>query len=172
MYWFRRPPYLRWAVAAVIAAAAVVTELRGTPTVPHPFATAAIPAGAELTGAAVEFRQVPPGLLPEVDPAGARAARPVAAGDPLVPADLGTGPATPDGWWAVPVDLPDAAVAGQDVAVVLVDTGSTAPGFVVAATGDDGFGARTPGLVAVPEADAPAVAQAAARDALVVILAP
>ncbi len=172
MYWFRRPPYLRWALAALIVALAGAGELRGSPTAEHPFLAAAVPAGAEIDAEALELRTVPAGLLPAVDTEGARAARPLAPGEPLLPSDLTGAPAAPAGWWLVPVRLPESVGAGREVRVVLLDPAGDVPGVVVAPGGEDGLGTRLPGLVAVPGAGAVDVARAAANDQVMVLVAP
>ncbi len=172
VYWFRRPPYLRWSLAALVVAVASLAELRGAPTVRHPFVTTAVPAGAEIPAEALELRAVPAGLLPAVDPAAARAARRLAAGEPLLPSDVTEAPAAPPGWWLVPMRLPDAVAAGRDVRVVLLDPPGDVPGVVVAPGGEDGLGTRLPGLVAVPGQGAVDVARAAASDQVMVLVAP
>ncbi len=172
MYWFRRPPYLRWALAALIVGVAAIGELRGTSTAQHPFVAAAVPAGAEITPEDLELRTVPAGLLPAVDPAGARAARPLNPGEPLLPADVTGAPAAPAGWWLAPVRLPDGVGAGRQVRVVLLDPPGDVPGVVVAPGTEDGLGTRVPGLVAVPAAGAVDVARAAANDRVMVLVAP
>lgn len=172
VYWFRRPPYLRWSIAALIVAAAAFAELRGSPTVRHPFVTAAVPQGTDITEDAVELREVPAGLLPPVEAAGARAARPLSPGEPLLPSDVAATPAAPAGWWLVPMRLPDAVGAGREVRVVLTDPPADVPGVVVAAGSEDGLGTRLPGLVAVPGPGAVDVARAAAADQVMVLVAP
>ncbi len=175
MHWFRRPPYLRWALAALIFAAVAFTELRGPATVHHPFLAEPVAAGAPLSRAALEWRQVPRGLLPAVEPDGRAAARALAAGEPLLPSSLDAGAGVPDGWWSVPVALAPGTAPGTEVRlVVLGPEGAaldTVPGLVVAPAGEDPFGAAAPGLVAVAGDVASAVAAASARDRVVVLLA-
>ena len=169
MYLLARPPYLRWAVAALLVLAGLLVECGGAATTPHPFTTRIVPAGESLD-LAVEWRDVPAGLLIAPDLDGAVAAMDLPAGTPVVDAVVATRPAVPEGWWAVALELPPTAVEGADVLVVLTSTGEQVPGIVVAAGGDGGFGIDEPGVVAVPEAMAAAVARGAAgRDVVVAV---
>ncbi len=172
MYWFRRPPYLRWAAAALIFTIAAAAELRGTPTVVHPYVAAPMAAGAALNPDALEMRRVPVGALPPVDLEGARAARTLSPGEPVLPSDLAAPQVAPDGWWLVPMPLPAAAGTGAEVRVLGLEPPQDVPGVVVGPGGDDGFGGRLPGLVAVPADQAAALATAAARDDVVVLIRP
>lgn len=121
MYWFRRPPYLRWGAGALLIAWALVGEFRAAPTVSYPFAAAPLPAGGAITDEVVDWRPVPAGLLPVTDLADRVTARAVGAGDPLVPSLLvARQSAVPDGWWALPMGLPGRALPGDRVQLVLV----------------------------------------------------
>ena len=46
MVWLLRPPYLRYAAAAVLVLGALWLDFRPTPEVDHPFLTVPVPAGA------------------------------------------------------------------------------------------------------------------------------
>ncbi len=172
MYWFRRPPYLRWAAAALIFSVAAAAELRATPTVTHPFVAAPVAAGTSLDVDALDMRRVPAGVLPPVDVDGARAARTLSPGEPVLPSDLAAPQVAPAGWWLVPLPLPAAAGTGAEVRVLGLQPPQDVPGVVVGPSGDDGFGGRLPGLVAVPADQAAALATAAARDDVVVLIRP
>jgi hypothetical protein len=181
VYWFRRPPYLRWGAGALLIALALVGEFRAAPTVSYPFAAGPVPAGRAITDEIVEWRSVPAGLLPVAELDDRVTARAVGAGDPLVPSLLvGRQAAVPDGWWALPIGLPGRALPGDGVQLVLVPVDPvalpiTVPGMVVeaATSSDDPFSLVGPiGLVAVPGDHAAAVAQAAGEGRVVVALAP
>ncbi len=175
MYWFRRPPYLRWALAALIVAFATIAELRGEATVAHPFVAARVDAGRPVEASALEWRRVPPGLLPAADPDGGVATRSLHPGEPLLPSSLGAAAAAPAGWWSVPLEVPRGAPPGAEVMVVVVTVDGVpeapVPGLVMSAGGADPFGAPVPGLVAVPGERAGAVAAAAVSGQAVVLLA-
>ncbi|MGH8936272.1 MAG: SAF domain-containing protein [Acidimicrobiia bacterium] len=181
MYWFRRPPYLRWGVGALLIALALVGEFRKAPTVSYPFAAGPLPAGRAITDEVVDWRPVPAGLLPAAELDDRVTARAVRAGEPLVPSlVVSRRAAVPDGWWALPIGLPGRALPGDRVQLVLVPVDPvalplTVPGMVVeaAAPSDDLFSLAGPtGLVAVPGDQAPAVAQATGEGRVVVALAP
>ncbi len=172
MYWFRRPPYLRWAAAALLIVGAAWMDLRPQPTSLQPYAIVDLDPGTALDDTMIEWRSVPTGFLPSLnDPKGVVLRR-VAAGEPLVPSALSTHqiPA-PDGWWTMEVQLPAGAVPGQEVQLILLGTGSdtspqSVPGLVIAPapTDQDPLAIDPePGLVAVP-GDLAAIAAAAVAD--------
>lgn len=178
MFWLERPPYLRWAAAVVLVALAASAELRRAPTVQHPFLRDQAPAGTELTEALVEWRAVPPGLLPAVEVAGA-AGRLLQAGEPLLPSSLATGVEAPEGWWALSVALPSGTLPGAAVQLVLLPNDPTqsvrvVPGVVMeAGAGGDAFAVDAQlGTVAVPPEAAAAAAVAAAEGRLTVLVEP
>ncbi len=178
MYWFRRPPYLRWAAAALIVLAAAWADLRPRAMTTHPYARTEIPAGTRLSDDLFEWRRVPEGLLPAVRAAG-WATRTIAAGEPLLPAtvDPAASPA-PEGWWALEVPLPAEVAPGREVRLVLLAAAPDTPpqtvaGVVlqVAAPGREVLGStHPPGLVAVPAAAAAAAAAAVAEGRVSVLL--
>lgn len=165
MYWFRRPPYLRWAGAATLVVIALALELR--PTVTHPYTTAAVAAGESFE--AVEWREVPAGVLPATDLAGV-ATRDVGPGEPVVPRDVTTAAASPEGWWALALELPGTFPPGT-AAKLVTDSGALVPALILASADSDPLGGITPaGLVAVPEERAAEVATAVARREVTVLV--
>ncbi|MCB2223739.1 MAG: hypothetical protein KQH83_06140 [Actinobacteria bacterium] len=173
MYWLQRPPYVRWAAAALLVAGAAAWDLRPEPTASHPFLTSAVPAGTEITPAHLEWRRVPDGLLPPVDGAGAVAAADLEEGDPLVPSMLTRTVAAPEGWWEVPVEAGTRARPGDRVMLVVVDPPAAVVGIVLAAQEGDPYSlGYRPAAVAVPAEDAPLIAAASAQGALVAAVQP
>lgn len=173
MYWLPRPPYLRWAGAALLLLGALAWDLRGPALELRPFAARALAEGEAIDAAAVEWREVPAGLLPSPNLAGAVAAVEVAAGDPLVPALLGRRVAVPDGWWEVPVAVGTHAAAGDSVMLVITDPPATVEGLVVSPQQGDAYSLDyRPAVVAVPAEAAALVASAAAANTLVAAVAP
>ena len=96
------PPTRRYVAAGLLVLAAIVWDLRPEPTVQHPFAGDDLAAGTPIEVADLEWRRIPKGLLPEVEPAGVLAVD-VGGGEPLVPA-LIVVQAPPTGWWVLEVD--------------------------------------------------------------------
>ncbi len=152
-------------------AVAFVLEVRSAPTVRHPFAAQAIAAG-EPVEPRLEWRDVPAGLLPMPDVAAAVAGAPVAAGEPLLPSHLGPGFSVPAGWWSVPLALPESAGPGTGVRVIVDDPPFVTDGDVTGAAVADDFGFESAGLVAVPAEAAEAIARAAGRGGVTVLIAP
>ena len=168
MYWLQRPPYLRWAAAVALVVAAFAWDLARSRTVPFPFAADPIAAGSPIEAAAVQWRGIPAGLLDVPDLTGATALVPIPAGDPITAAIIGPAPTTPDGWWAVPVDLGLHVAPGDEVLLVVADPPLTVPGVVLTPGSGDRFGLDSqPASVAVP-GEAAAVVAAASRAGLVV----
>ena len=173
MYWLPRPPYLRWAGAALLLLGALAWDLRGPALEVRPFAARAVAAGEPIDAAAVEWREVPAGLLPSPDLTGAAAVVDLAAGDPLLPALLGTRVAIPDGWWEIPVAVGTHAAAGDAVMLVITDPPATVQGLVVSPQQGDAYSLDyRPAVVAVPAEAAGLVASAAAAGSLVAAVAP
>ncbi len=172
MFWLRRPPYARWFVAAALVTAAAVIDLSDAPTRPHPYLAVAITAGETIGEDLLEWRDVPTGVLPDVDLTTSIAARDLSPGEPLVPGDLTNGTAIPEDWWAVPLPIPGNPAPGTAVRIVLTDTSTTVEGVVVAAATQDGFVSQPTGLTAVPGELAAAVAAAAIDQRFVVLVAP
>ena len=160
MYWFRRPPYLRWAGALLLVATAAWLDLRPAPTVLQPFAASDLVAGTTVDESLVEWRRIPRGILPGLDEPRGTLLRTVSAGEPLLPSALSTRRIpTPAGWWTMEVQLPTGAVPGQEVQLILLPSGPddeprSVPGLVIAPapTDPDPLAIEPePGLVAVPE---------------------
>jgi hypothetical protein len=167
VYWLARPPILRYVAAVAVLLVAVVWDLWPEAVVRHPFAATRVPAGAPFEGA-IEWRTVPDGLLPEVEPVGV-AMVDLAAGEPVLPSHVGRAP-VPDGWWVVSLEVPSGVRVGAEVRVAVTSPGSSEAalirGIVVAGT-PDGVGAT--GGVAVPEAEAALVAAAASGGRVAVL---
>lgn len=178
VYWFRRPPYLRWAAAAVLVITATWLDVRPEPTVLQPFAAVDLGAGAALEDTMVEWRSVPVGLLPALENPQGIVLRPVAAGEPLLPSILSTERiAVPEGWWSMEAQLPAGVVQGQSVQIILLgkavdDAPQSVPGIIVAPAeaGDPLAIESPPGLVAVPAEWATIVAAAVAEARVAIIL--
>ncbi len=167
MYWLRRPPFLRWLIAASLVVTGLAFEMDCGETERYPFAAAAIEAGSSI-GEAIEWRDVPVGLLPAwLEPPGGIAGYDIGAGDPLVP-NLRSSYTTPAGWWSIPMPLPVATVPGTPLRLLDSLTGEQMDGVVDKAGLDDGF--ETTAMVAFPPEAAPRAAQAVASDAFVVMI--
>lgn len=166
MYWLRRPPYLRWAVAAALILVAAIWDSAGPATVPYPFATATIEPGTAVDGN-VEWRAIPAGLLPSwTGPVTGSARVYLAAGDPLLPSLVTAGDPVPSGWWSIPLQLPAPIPPGTPVQVLLNGDVTPISGVVTREAGDY----QQDALVAFPDHDAAAVAIAARDDAIVVMV--
>jgi len=159
VYWFRRPPYLRWVAAALLVAAAAWLDLRPDPTELRPFAAIDLPTGATIEASEIDWRLVPRGVLPPFDDPAGVVVRSVAAGEPLLPSSIATDrvPA-PDGWWTMEVRLPKGAVPGQPVQLIVLPADPTGAlqsvmGLVIVPTPgqqDPLAVEELPGLIAVP----------------------
>ena len=167
MFWLSRPPYVRWALAALLVITGLVMEIRPETTTRHPFAVDDLAVGDPIDETVVVWRDVPPDLfepvtLPTI------AVRPLQAGDPVLLGDESRAASSgiPDGWWAVEVDLPAGARSGMTVKLVTDIT--TVDGIVIEVTEGD-FGERS-GLIAVPDEAAESVAAAALDTSVMVML--
>lgn len=165
MFWLSRPPYARWVLAGLVLIVGLAVELRGDPSVPHPFVTELIPVGETIDESKVRWEDVPAGLLEPVH-LPAIASRKILPGEPVPISEDSTDAGVPDGWWAVEVTLPTGTSPGM--AVRLVTPGATTEGVVVT-TREGDFGEQT-GLVAVPGPDADPIAVAALDASLVVMV--
>lgn len=168
----QRPPYLRWGAAACLVASAFAWDASGRRTEPYPVAAADIERGSPIDDASVRWVDLPVGVLTAPDLTGAVAARLIAAGEPIALGALETASPVPAGWWSVAVPLPDTAVPGTSVRLVIVDPPASADGIVVAAPASDPFASARDGLVAVPADVAASVAVAAAEGLVVTLLSP
>jgi len=178
VYWFTRPPYLRWAGAALILIVAAWIDLRPADTIAYPFAAADIAPGASIDAEHIEWRQAPKGLLPSNLEIGGTARHAIAAGEPILPSQMSdVRPEIPDGWWALSTKLPESVVAGQSLRIVITGFGvgpQAVPGIVIEPPPPaDPLGYKDPvGLVAVPGDFATAVAASAAEGNLSVLIGP
>ncbi len=153
----------------LVAAFALYVEFRPDTKVDHPFATHTINPGDVIDETNTELRQVPVGLMAAAD-LGQIATRSVMAGEPVVATDVGNvGEVVPPGWWVVAVNLPEGARAGDDVRLVLLETGDEVDGVVAHPGSDDPFAAADGG-VAVPPGMSSEVALAAANGRLAVLV--
>ncbi|MDH3606265.1 MAG: hypothetical protein OER12_04650 [Acidimicrobiia bacterium] len=169
MFWFGRPPLLRWMGAALLVVAAAVVEFWPSATVTHPFTASDTAAGDRLD---VEWRAVPAGLLVQPPLTGMVASHAMKRGEPITPSDVEAPIAVPAGWWALAVELPIPVAPGSETRLVLGE-GPTVAGLVVAISEPDPFDISGPtALMAVPGEDAGRVAAAVAARELVVLVAP
>ncbi len=177
MYWFPRPPYVRYTLAALVLMAAIWLDIRPADTVLYPVARTDLPAGTELDDRSIEWRPLPAGVLPPPVVDG-RLIRPVAAGEPLRASDLASDvAAAPTDWWSLELALPTGVVAGQPLRLVVlpvqgVDPPDPIPAIVVAPgrPGSGLGGGATRGLVAVPPEQAGVAAAAAAENRVTILI--
>lgn len=172
MYWFRRPKYGKWVAAGALVLLAFAMDVSNGATDPYPFARSDLTRGDAVSAADIEWRDVPAGLLAPPTLEGGLLTRNVVAGEPLLPSTIGDAALIPEGWWAVPVGLPETVTRGTAVRIVLPSPARAIDGIVVDPGGSGTFGVAEAGLVAVPGADAVAVASAVARDELTILIAP
>ena len=150
MLWLQPPPFGRWVAAGLLVAVAIWLEFGPDPLVDHPFAIEAIAAGEELTSLNTETRRIPSGLLDQVHPDGV-AAQAIEKGEPILVSDVGHGnSAIPAGWWVVSADVPAIARAGDQVKIVLLDTGKVVEGVIAFSVPDDPFAAASGGIAVAP----------------------
>ncbi len=169
MIWLQSPPWLRWTLAVIISGLAVWTEFRPEGLVEHPFAVVDIAVGDPITDTNTELRRIPPDLL-EPAPSSGFATSQILAGQPLnsrAIADEAIN--TRPGWWSLEVPLPRNAALGDDVQLVLTDTGEMIPGLVSMVPDEDPLGTNS-GAVAVPPEHSAAVAVAVASGRMVVLV--
>lgn len=165
MLWLSRPPYLRWAAITLIVGVSLWVDFGPKPGVDHPYAARDLDPGEEIDQEDVDWRRIPTGILPPVS-LPAITGGPVGAGEPLRPSDLSEGGApTPEGWWAVEVEVPLGTPAGSEVRLTLTDvvTGITSvvPGIVTQVVEpESAFVDGSVALVAVPEEHVGGVASA------------
>jgi hypothetical protein len=176
VYWFTRPPYFRRIGAALLVVIAAWIDLRPTDTVLYPFAATDLVAGSTINAAAIEWRDVPRGVLPPTPATEGTARVTVNRGEPITPSIVSEHrPSIPEGWWALSTIVPDTVVAGQEIQLVV--TGATPrafPGIVIEPPPPaDPLSYQDPiGLVAVPADSAVVVAAAAADGAISVLVGP
>jgi hypothetical protein len=157
-------------VAGLALVVALAVDLTGGATVDHPFVTADIAAGTLLEEADIDYRPVPSGLLPAVpDPFGF-AARDLRSGDPVTPSALAASPPPPEGWWSIRAPLPLGTAVGTRVRLIAAEPPVDVVGVVTGVPAESMLGGNPDGMVAVPSEDAAAVADAAMRRTLTVLV--
>lgn len=173
MYWLKRPPYARWAVAAIVIVAAAAWDLRTEATTFHPFLTADVSAGETVTEGYLEWLEVPAGLVPTPDLSHPTATIDLRAGEPLLDSMLQGAVAVPAGWWEVPAPIGAHALPGDEVLLVVVEPPTTVTGIVVSPQRGDAYSLDyRPATVAVPLEMAPLIAAASAQGVLVAAVRP
>jgi hypothetical protein len=169
MLWFQPVPWVRWLLALLIASVAVYVEFRPDDSVEAPFATTLIAPGDPIDETNTELRKVPSDLLDSAS-RGTVATRSVLPGSPVMAGDVGErGGTVPTGWWVVGVTLPHGATVGDDVRLVLLDSGLEVSGVVAHPGSDDPFAAADGGVAVPPESSAD-VAMASAEGRLAVLI--
>lgn len=169
MLWFQPFPWARWGLVLLIAGIAGYIEFKPDASVQAPFAMRTINVGETIDETNTELRQVPDGLLETAD-MGAVATHRITPGSPVMASAVGEqGRTVPPGWWVVGVTLPDGAAVGDEVRLVLLDTGDEVSGVVAHPGSDDPFAAADGGVAVPPESSAD-VALAAANGRLAVLL--
>lgn len=169
MLWFEPLPWGRWILVGLLAAFAMFVELRPDANVEMPFATIDIVPGSVVDGSNSEMRPVPPGLF-EGATVGEVAREQILAGEPVLASDVSQEDETvPPGWWIIAVTFPDGVVTGDEVRLVLLDTGAEVDGVVAHPGSDDPFAAADGGVAVPPESSAE-VALAAANGRLAVLV--
>lgn len=169
MLWFQPLPWGRWALAILVAVVAAYIEFKPDATVESPFATTTISPGDIIDNTNTELREVPVGLMETAD-LGEVATQQILAGSPVMASAVGQqGSTVPPGWWVVGVALPQGVNVGDEVRLVLLETGAEVPGVVAHPGSDDPFAAADGG-VAVPPESSSEVALAAANARLVVLV--
>ena len=169
MLWFQPVPWVRWLLALLIAGVAVYVEFRPDDSVEAPFATILIAPGDPIDETNTELKTVPSNLLDSAS-RGTVATRSVLPGSPVMTGDVGErGSTVPPGWWVVGVTLPHGAAVGDDVRLVLLDSGLEVSGVVAHPGSDDPFAAADGGVAVPPESSAE-VAMASAGGRLAVLI--
>jgi len=169
MLWFQPVPWVRWLLALLIAGVAVYVEFRPDDSVEAPFATILISPGDPIDETNTELKTVPSKLLDSAS-RGTVATRSVLPGSPVMAGDVGElGSTVPPGWWVVGVTLPQGVAVGDDVRLVLLDSGLEVSGVVAHPGSDDPFAAADGGVAVPPESSAE-VAMASAAGRLAVLI--
>jgi hypothetical protein len=169
MLWFQPMPWGRWALVLLIAVGALYVELKPEATVDSPFATVTINPGDVIDQNNTELRRTPVGLL-ETAELGEVANERIEPGSPVMASSAGDQADTvPTGWWVIGVKLPDGADVGDEVRLVLLESGSEVPGVVAHPGSDDPFAAADGGVAVPPERSAE-VAVAASDGRLAVLI--
>jgi hypothetical protein len=169
MFWLTRPPYWRWFAAAAVIAGAAYVDLTDPPGESYPFVAEPADMGESV---AIEWRQVPRGVLPPHADVSGVARQHLEAGTPLAAGLLESASAVPGDWWAVSVELPITATAGGDVMITTRAPDLQVVGIVVAPSTSSGFGSVTPGLVAFPPDRAATIANAITEHRATILVRP
>jgi len=171
VYWFRRPPIGRFALAALLIALGIYAEFAPVKTVAHPFTETSVVAGQSINS--VVWREVAVGLFAPIEDQTELVAKvDLPPNTPLIPAVLGT-IKSPPGWWSLVIDLPTYLDPGTRLAILPDPEGEPVEGLVLASTPVDQLAYGVPtGLVAVEAEGAPAIAKGAAVGSLIVLLLP
>lgn len=174
MFWLARPPYLRWAAAALLVGTTLWVELAPAPGVPLTFLTGDVAAGTPLDPGMVETRFVPDPGFETVAPEGS-AAIDLRAGDPLLGSHVSE-IGIPTDWVVIAAPVPRHATPGaMATGVILADSAASAtsefPALVVATPPEDSFDASS-GTLALPAEWLAPVASAISAGRLVVATDP
>jgi hypothetical protein len=176
VYWFVRPPYLRYVGAVLLVVAAAWIDLRPVDTIPYPFAAKDLASGTVIDQHSIEWREVPRGLLPPAPPIDGTVRSSITRGEPVIPSVISEeAPQIPDGWWALSVTLPHDVVVGQTVQLVIAGAAPRAfPGIVIESPPPaDPLSYTEPiGLVAVSGDSAVPVATGVAEGTITVLVGP
>ena len=172
MYWFRRPPYFRWASAVALVLFALWMDLKGPPVELRPFAIDDIEVGAKIDQSSVEYREVPAGILPEVATL-SYAAISITAGEPLTATATTDRAPLPDGWWAIEIPTPTGVLPGTELRLIVDDeSGTDVPALVlsVGPQSESDAWSEDLSMVAIPAEQAASVASAKSLGTLTVLI--
>ncbi|MFW2340217.1 MAG: hypothetical protein ACN4GK_09230 [Acidimicrobiia bacterium] len=171
MYWFRRPPYFRWASAVALVLFALWMDLKGPPVELRPFAIDDIEVGAKIDQSSVEYREVPEGILPEVATL-SYAAISITAGEPLTATATTDRAPLPDGWWAIEIPTPTGVLPGTELRLIDDESGTDVPALVLSLGSQSESDAWSEDLsmVAIPADQAASVASAKSLGTLTVLI--
>lgn len=170
MIWFQNPPWARWIAALLIVVGALWAEFGTGDSTNHPFAITTITPGEMIDQSNTELRPVPSGLLPSVE-SPAYATSLLTAGDPILSSHVKAEPPTiRNDWWSIQISIPSEAQVGDEVQLVLLDSGTVVPGVVSGLPTDDPLATGT-GSVAVPAENAAEAASAALEGRVAVLVA-
>lgn len=172
MYWFRRPPYFRWASAVGLVLFALWMDLKGPPVELHPFAIDTIEVGDLIDQSRLEYREVPEGMLPDV-PVRGFAAVSIAPGEPLTAAATTDRTPLPDGWWAIEIQTPAGVIPGTELRLIIDDgVGTEVPALVLSVepSGESPSWSEDLSMVAIPAEQAATVASSRSLGSLTVLI--
>lgn len=171
MFWFRRPPYLRFAAGGALIALALMMEARQPPTVMMPFADQPIAAGENIGPENTELKAVPAGLLPTGGALGEAARVDIAEGEPITGSLTADHATLPPGWWGIEMETPSGAVPGTELRLIVGD-GIVVPALVTSLYTETTFGTSTRrALIAVPAESAITISTALHDQRLQVLIA-